>query len=107
MPPKSSSDPKHVLSTYFGNLIFNVMIGMTRAKDVEKEHGKLGVKLKELTEDRMRIVASDAGAFFAMQANPSPTRLTPEEIDRLKIRAIEHALEKLENEAKSNGQKKR
>src|SRR5438874_464606 len=104
MPPRVPADAKPVLSTYFGNLIFNVMIGMTKARDVEKEHGKLGVKLKELTEDRMRNVATEAGAFFAMHANPSPTRLTPEEIDELKIRAIEHALEKLENESKSDGQ---
>jgi uncharacterized protein YcbX len=107
MASKLSPDARQVVSRYFEHLIFLVMIGMTKARDVEKEHGKLGVKVKALTEDRMESVARDAGAFFAKRANPSPKRLTPEEINDLKIKAIEYALEKMENDAKSVQQKKR
>lgn len=100
-----SSDTRETLGVYFGNLLFNVMIGMTKAKSVEKEHGKLGVKLKELTEDRMRKVATYAGMYFAKHANPSPKKLSEEEIDALKTKAIEFALEQLEHETKADGSK--
>jgi hypothetical protein len=100
-----SPDTRETLGVYFGNLFFNVMIGMTRAKSVEEEHGKLGVKLKELTEERMRKVANYAGAHFAKRANPSPKKLSEKEIDDLKIKAIEFALDQLEHETKADGSK--
>lgn len=105
MAKKLPSETRETLGAYFGNILFNVMIGMTKAKDVEKEHGKLGVKLKELTEDRMRSVADYAGRYYAKHANPSPRRLSTKQVDDLKTKAIEFALEQLENETKSDGRK--
>jgi hypothetical protein len=103
MAKKLPSATRATLGGYFGHIFFNIMIGMTKAKSVEEEHGKLGVRLKELTEDRMRRVANYAGKYFAEHANPSPKRLSDAQVDALKTRAIEFALEELENETEADG----
>jgi len=98
MARRLPSDARETLGDFFANILFNVMTGMTKAESVEEEHGKLQARLRELTEERMRRVADLAGRYYAEHANPSPKRLSSEQVARLKTRAIEFALDELENE---------
>jgi hypothetical protein len=103
MASRLPSDAQGTLGEFFGHILFNVMIGMTKAEKVEEKHGKLGARLKELTEERMRRVATFAGRYYAQHANPSPKRLSTEQVATLKTKAIEFALEQLDNDAEADG----
>ena len=103
MARKLPNDARETLGAFFAQILFNVMIGMTKAKSVEAETGKLRAKLRELTEERMRRVADLAGKYYADHANPSPKKLSNEQVTALKTQAIEFALEKLENETETEG----
>lgn len=102
MARRLPADARQTLGTFFAHILFNVMTGMTKAKSVEAETGKLRAKLRELTEERMRQVADLAGEYYAERANPSPNKMSPEQVAILKTEAIEYALDKLENETESD-----
>lgn len=103
MASRLPSDAQATLGEFFGQIFFDLMIGMTKAENVEERHGKLPARLKELTEERMRRVATLAGHYYAQHANPSPKRLSAERVATLKTRAIEFALERLDNDAEADG----
>lgn len=103
MASRLPSDAQGILGELFGNVLFDVMTGMTKAEKVEEKYGKLGARLKELTEERMRRVATVAGHYIAQHASPSPKRLSPEQVATLKTRAIAFALEQLDNDAEADG----
>ena len=42
-----------------------------------------------------------AGKYYAQHANPSPEKLSKDQVDSLKTKAIEVALEQVENETKT------
>lgn len=105
MAKKLPAETRETLGAFFEHIFFNIMIGMTKAKSVEEEHGKLGVKVKALTEERMRLVASYAGTYYAKHANPSPRRLSEQQVDDLKTKAIDFAIKQLEHETKADGSK--
>jgi hypothetical protein len=96
--PPDASDP---LEALFGDIFLKLMNGMIRAEPVEAKFPTLGAKLKDLTRARMRRVAIIAGKYYAQHANPSPEKLSKDQVDSLKTKAIEVALEQVENETKT------
>jgi hypothetical protein len=92
MANKLPPDAIEPIARLFGETLYDLMIGMTKAKSVEAEFGKIQEAAMKLTKAEMRRIADIAGLYCAKHSNPSPSKLSKERWATLKRRALEFAL---------------
>jgi hypothetical protein len=92
MAKKLPPDAIEPIATLFSEILFDLMIGMTKAKTVEAEFAKIQDAARKLTKDEMRRIADIAGMYCAKHSNPSPGKLSKERWATLKRKALEFAL---------------
>lgn len=98
---KLSPEARKPLAELYGEILFGLIYGMVKAESVEAAFAKIREDARRLTKDQMRRMSDLAGEYFAERANPSPSRLSTEEIEILKKEAFEFALKQMENEKKN------
>jgi hypothetical protein len=93
-PPerKLSPDTIEPLAKFFADILLNVMDGMISADSVQPKFAKIQEAARKLTKQEMRRIAAVAGKYYAERANPSPKRLSKEQVENLKREALEFAL---------------
>jgi hypothetical protein len=92
MVNKLPPDAIEALATLYSETLFELMIGMVKAKTVEAEFAKIQDAARKLTKDEMRRIADIAGLYCAKHSNPSPGKLSRERWAVLKRKALEFAL---------------
>ncbi|HJX84251.1 MAG TPA: hypothetical protein VJ723_07910 [Candidatus Angelobacter sp.] len=95
MTKTATSDAQPKLEDFYGDIFFEIMIGMTKAETVEAEYAKFRETARQWTKEQLRRIAGLAGQYYARHANPPPPK---EKVPALKMRAIQWALEQWENE---------
>ena len=88
LPP----DAIETLEGFFADILLNVMTGMIKAESVEPKFARIRDAARKLTKQEMQRIAAKAGKYYAEHANPSPRKLSKEEVENLKKDALEFAL---------------
>ena len=68
------------------------MQGMIKADSVDPKFKKIKEAANGLTKTEMRRIADLAGKYCAEHFNPSPKRLSKQQVEKLKREALEFAL---------------
>lgn len=98
MPRRLSPEAIEILEGLFADTLFTIMIGMVKAESVEPHYAGIREAAKRLTEDEMRRIAVVAAKHYVMLAKPSPNNLSRPQVEDLKRRALEFALNEEQNE---------
>ncbi len=98
MAKKLSADAQAAIEGLFADIFLDIMIGMTKSEPVEAKFGKFSEVAKKLTKVQMKRIAALAGKFYAQRAKPSPNKLSKEQVAALQVKALEYALEHLDDE---------
>jgi hypothetical protein len=98
MAKKLSPEAQKAIEGLFVDLFLSLMIGMTKSEPVEAEFGKFSGVAKKLTKEQMQRIAALAGKYYAQRASPSPNKLSKKQVAALQVKALEYALEHLDDE---------
>lgn len=85
------------LEGYFEDIFLGLLMGLLKTQSLEVGFGELRVRARMLTEKQISIVAKNAGAYYFEHLNPGED-LEKREIHALKIKALNHALRRLQDE---------
>lgn len=85
--------------TFIEEILFSMMIGMVKSEQFEEDFAAFKEAARSLTKTEFRRIARYAAEYYVQEANPSLSRLQAGRLPNLKKRAINHALERLQNEA--------
>jgi hypothetical protein len=89
LPP----DARKILEGFIADILYNIMAAMLKADSVAPKIP--GIQEAARTEDQMRRIASLAANYYMKRANPSPTKLSEEQVEALKRESLEFALKQL------------
>lgn len=85
--------------TLFEEAFYNLMTAMVRSDPYESEYAGFSEAVRKLTSEQLRLISKYAADYCVEHLNPSPGKVTPARIARVKRQAITHALARLANEA--------
>ena len=91
LPP----DARETLELFIADILFKIMYAMIKADSVEPKFARIREAAKKLTEEQMRRIAFLAAKYYMKRANPSPKKLSKEQVENLKREALEFALSQL------------
>jgi hypothetical protein len=102
MPGRHSKEVKEAITLMFESTIYQLMIGMVKAKSNETEYADVPEAARTLTQNQMKVISRYAAEYLVEKTKPSPEKVSQERFKALKRRAFDHALRRLENENKKN-----
>ena len=77
----------------FRKVFFEIMMAMIKAEPNEADYAQFREAARRLTVSQLETVAEEASEYYVSHANPSPGKLSKNEVQTLKLKAIAHALE--------------
>jgi hypothetical protein len=77
---------------------FELMMAIVKAEPYEAHYGKFEDSARALTKEQLRRIARYAAEYYVREANLNRGGLPSDEIQRLKVRAIGDALNRLADE---------
>lgn len=92
-------DAREILEGFIADILYKIMVSMIKADSVAPKIP--GIEKAAKTEEQMRQIAAVAAKHYMQRANPSPNKLSEDEVEDLKKESIEFALKHFKDESET------